>query len=61
MGDWIVCTHCFNLVPHYETCDVCKKELPELSINCKSNTNKICNGCGEEINAGEEYCWRCKN
>ena len=61
MGDWIVCAHCFNLVPHYEICDICKNELPELENSTSNNTNKICNLCGEDVDTGEEYCWKCKN
>lgn len=56
MGDWIICQDCGTLVPHIDVCDVCKNNLPELF----GANNVLCNNCSEEINIGEEYCWRCE-
>jgi len=52
MGDWIWCTNCGHLVPHYEKCDMCYAKLPIDDVQSSDNTGTyfgVCDVCGESV------------
>ena len=60
MGEWIVCTNCKSVVPHYACCGNCRQKLPNYEIITSDNTSKLCILCNEVAEPDSRYCWRCK-
>lgn len=60
MSEWIICTHCKNIVPNYGNCDTCNCKLPKIITTISDNTcDKICKTCQEVAELDSEYCWLC--